>query len=721
MEQLIYLLKVSTCTFLFFGFYLLILNNLTFFKLNRFYLLGTLFLSFAIPALQITVEKEIKTMETQVPIAAIDVNNVGAVGANGIEVLPMPISNTSFDWFSTIPYIYLGIVAALLLNSTWKLLRLIGFTKDYSEPFNGLKLISKEKGFTNCSFFNYVFINKTNLSETDLQVLLRHEQVHANQYHSIDKMLLMFVKAVLWFNPVIYLFDKALEQTHEYEADEATSQSFGNNAYASLLLRLSVSKGDMPFIHNFVKSPLKERIKMLFNSKSKNMKKLSYFFALPISLGLVWLFAVQVVYAQSKQNVALDIQPIAAKSEAIKGKVVKVEKGVIGNVFELLSNGKNFRIEANGYSDKINGGDEVVVYLSGTINSFKQMDKNGKVIATLDKPVYMLSKITTAGGKLIYERVIEKHAFGFEVNKARYATSKIKSIQKSTDGTLHKIVLNDGLFTINLNLSAQNLKNNNFKVGDEVVVKFIGEKLVSKNTYSTDKMIVLYSQPKKYELKNEFLFDRFYSQDGRQKVAAAKLDYTQDLIPKIISSTKITGDVQSKIVYIEDAVIEIRGNRLKAKFVKWDRKNNILTAYKANNFNGDQGVISDEIVFDLKTGTCKTFDSSIDESRNTVGDYNLKQKDLLNEGIRYSALDSVRLSKDKSIVSLYGKAKVYFKNMTIDADEITFNKMTNSGNAKNLTLTNESGIKVKGSSAKFDLNGKVEIWQDSDDNQTVEP
>ena len=54
---LIYLFKVSVCTTLLFGFYLLVLRRLTFFKINRFYLIISLLLSFIIPAIQINIER----------------------------------------------------------------------------------------------------------------------------------------------------------------------------------------------------------------------------------------------------------------------------------------------------------------------------------------------------------------------------------------------------------------------------------------------------------------------------------------------------------------------------------------------------------------------------------------------------------------------------------------------------------------------------------------
>lgn len=710
MELLIYLLKVSACTALFFAFYLLVLRKLTFFKLNRFYLLGALVLSFTIPALQFKVEKEIEAPQLMqlTPIAtniSNDINN-GAINIEVIQANP-----PEFNWLTVIPYTYCIIAFAIIGFSLFHLYQIILQARKVSLNNNGLKVIYKTGGFTNCSFFKYVFVDNENLNEEEISVLLNHEAVHAGQYHSIDKVLMIICKAFLWFNPIVYLFDKELEQTHEYEADLITSAFCGSERYASLLLRLAVSKSEMPMAHNFVKSPVKERIKMLFNSKSKKMKKLSYLLALPIVFCLVWMFAVEVVYAQTKQNIALDIQPPAENGEIIKGKIVKVEKISVGDVFEISANGKTYLIEANSFSDRIKIGDDVVAYLSGSINNFVKTNKEGKVVDKLDHPVYILSKITGQNGKLIFERKSEKHAFGYEVNKARFATSKIKSIKKNNNGTINKIVLNDGTFTINFDLNGQNLKQDKFKIGDEVVVKFIGEKTIAKNEYLSSKLIVMYAQSKKYELKNEALFNRFYQKDGRQKVAVVKLDSNQKITPKIISSSKVISNAKAKTLYLEDAFVEIIGNQLKAKSIEWDMGNHLLTANKADNFNGSIGVISEKIVFDLKNGTYKTFDSSKDGLRKSFGSYNLKQEDLIAAGIRYSATDSVRFSKDKSMISLFGKAKLSFKDLVLEADEITFNQNDNTGLAKNIVLTSKTGSKIKGSNAKFNLNGNVEIWQ----------
>lgn len=714
MEGLIYLLKVAACTVLFFGFYLLFLRKLTFFKINRFYLLITLLLSFIIPTLQFEVKREIAMVDNEVSaelpeIKPINQPPVQLIQPVMVEYEPQVVNR--IDWWAVVSYAYAGVASLFVLICLWRLFNLIKHTKGYTKNNDGLKLVTKTKGFTNCSFFNYVFIDGAALNASDLAVLLKHEQVHAKQYHSIDKIILMIFKSILWFNPIVYLYDKALEQVHEYEADEITSNGFGNQAYASLLLKLAISKSDMPLIHNFVKSPIKDRIKMLFHSKSKNMKKLMYLLALPVALGLFWLFAVQVVYAQ---NIKDENKPSKDFYEGtLKGKVIKIEKGVIGGyIFDLLSDGKVYPVDATGFKDKIKIGDELAAYITGKAVSFKKTDKSGKVIAQTDKPIYFPTKITTSNGTLIYEEKIEKHAFLFEANKARSASSKIKAIQKGVNGKIEKIVLNDGLFTINLNLESQNVKSNDFKIGDSVLVKFIGEKQVSKNTYTTNKMIVLYSQPKKYLIKNEALYNRFYFNDGKQKTAAIKdepAEVSETAKPKIISFSRIKGDVKNKISYMDNAVMEMFNCRLEADYVEFDQANNKIMAKNGilKSLDGKSVVKATAFDLDLNKGVFTT--NNVKGEYHAVGlsDINNVKEYLIkaSDKVEYVARDSVKMNKDKSIVSLFGNARLFYNEVKLSGSKIVYNKNNNTVFVNDASMTSGDN-KIKADSLFFDIKTK---------------
>ena len=335
MEWLKYLLEVSACTTLFFGFYFLVLRRLTFFRFNRFYLLGTLLMSFIIPALQFNLQRELAVKQAEVLPYHPELKFNNATSLQRSQPLRVEYNeiNAPINWFGWLPYVYGAIGLLILFSHLLKLFMLLKYTTNYVKNEAGLKLVSKKTGFTNCSFFNYVFIDHDSLSETELEVLITHEQVHARQFHAVDKLLLVMVKSLLWFNPIVYFYDWALEQVNEYEADEMTSANVGNHAYANLLLKLAITKNEMPLVLNFVKSPIKDRIKMLFNSKSKRMKKLVYLLALPVVFGLVWLLSVEVVYAERvvpeyklKSGDVKVIDSAQARSNTILNQKQKIKK-----------------------------------------------------------------------------------------------------------------------------------------------------------------------------------------------------------------------------------------------------------------------------------------------------------------------------------------------------------------------------------------------------------
>ena len=68
------------------------------------------------------------------------------------------------NWLTLAETIYIIVVVILFLISMLRLFQLFTQAKKYTHQVNGLKLIPKQGGFTNCSFFNYVFFNRDNLT-----------------------------------------------------------------------------------------------------------------------------------------------------------------------------------------------------------------------------------------------------------------------------------------------------------------------------------------------------------------------------------------------------------------------------------------------------------------------------------------------------------------------------------------------------------------------------
>jgi len=743
MELLNYLLKVSACTVLFFSFYFLVLRKLTFFRINRFYLLVSLLLSFVIPALQFSVERVVDTQVVSTPIIASELPAYAGGKVQTIKAITMPMEKREIDWIALISYAYFGILGILLVFSTWQMCRLVIHARKYTKKERGLKLVPKTTGFTNCSFFNYVFINEDSLNDQDLAVLLKHEEVHANQFHSIDKIVLMVCKAILWFNPIVYLFDKALEQTHEYEADDITSLNFGTGAYAKLLLKLAVSRNDMPLIHNFVNSPIKSRIKMLYNSKSGNMKMLNYLLVLPVTIGLVYLFSVQVVYAQSvlKSEVLVQdtLKKKALKKEELPLPNVKrtdpyfnsvdyLEKKAISD-FALgktltgvtkddyksrskagFDDGKLFQSQGKTYIlpkmylrqqilDLLRNGSELKVVVSST--GFTKGESF----------VYIQPKQIFSGNKLIYQMPKpEVYPFLYEANKVRFNDGKISSITSSGNKKTINVIANGYNFKISINrLQTDFADLNDYQKGDDVRLRFVHEAKTGTKSYLINDWISISKNIRTFGVRNKILFSKFYEKDGHQKVAenrnAAAIISRDAIRPKFISSDKITGNIQNKTSYYENAVVLIFSDILKAKYVYYNQKTNVLIAKGATlEVKGGNKLSAQQIIFDLNKNTYsaanpegKTVEDTLEKSK--------LQKGLIENKVGYSAIDSIKLSKDEKIITLFGNAKVFNKKHLLTGTKIVYNSQSGIAKAYNASYlvngNNSNNKKADTLSVKF--------------------
>jgi hypothetical protein len=714
MELFNYLLKASACSVLFFAFYLLALQKLTFFKLNRFYLLATLMLSFLIPALNITIEKQVEhTLPITEGLVAVDLpSQIETVMPT--EVLPLQASQIapSFDWFSLLPYSYATVAFTLLVIGLWQLSSLLWYARRNQKTDIGLKLVAKRSGFTNCSFFNYVFVDQENLTEQELAVLLRHEQVHAQQYHSVDKMIMMVAKAVMWFNPVVYCWDKTLEQVHEYEADEATANSFNTRDYAELLLGLAVSQRSTPLIHNFVKSPIKERIKMLFNSKSKNMKKLMYLLVAPVLLGLLWGFTINVVEIPVSKEVIKakdEADPIIGKT--IKGKIDHLSGKGFWKVIHLRVGDKVYPIK-NDIGSKVTKGDELTVTISGRMEKMSVFDKQKNQELIYDSPLYLMKQAISSTGKVLI-KAPEKHAFLFETNKVRFATSKIVKLTKNTVGYVSEIELNDGKFKILIDVMELKTKAENFKVGDEVTVKFVGEKLVSKDAYSTDKLIALYSNPKKHQIINPLLYNKFYTKQGYQIIRGGKpkplIKDNLDTGVRLVSASQATSNIGSGVTYFKDAKLKIQTLILEGKEVTMDRKRGEIIAKNAKVFWTDGKVKSAEtITYNIKkkTFTYHLYAKAGITSKDKGGDLELVQN-LSSSYFPYYASDSTVVSKVLGWQKLYGNAKLIIEKYKLQGNSIHYFSKEKTITIFEGSLSDDKNLKVEADIIELDLAKKT--------------
>jgi bla regulator protein blaR1 len=151
-----------------------------------------------------------------------------------------PISTTSILTYS-IWTIYLSIGFLLLyrfIKNLWHLRCTI--KRNPITHVGNAKLVLLNGSHIPHSFLNNIFLSKEDYENNKIEPeLIQHELSHIQQKHSIDILLIEFASIVFWFNPLIFLYKKAIKLNHEFLADDAVLQ---NRQDVSTYQRILLSK-----------------------------------------------------------------------------------------------------------------------------------------------------------------------------------------------------------------------------------------------------------------------------------------------------------------------------------------------------------------------------------------------------------------------------------------------------------------------------------------------
>lgn len=268
-----YLLKSSAIISLFYICYRLFLERDTFYEKNRWFLLLGAFTAFLLPLVVIPIYIESEPL---------DLSGFVFNTKPSTEVTEKP-----FNILDYMPVIYGLGVAFFTIRFLVQFASLLSvILNNKSDKIGIYKIIKTNKPVSAFSFFNWIVYNPKPFNATEINQIITHEKIHANQKHSLDVLLIHLSCIVLWFNPFIWFYSKILKQNLEFIADKETAkQTACKKSYQYTLLKTSIPKHQMALSNNFYNSLIKKRIVMLHKSKSKNINQLKYAFIVPV-LGL---------------------------------------------------------------------------------------------------------------------------------------------------------------------------------------------------------------------------------------------------------------------------------------------------------------------------------------------------------------------------------------------------------------------------------------------------
>lgn len=252
--------------------YIILLKKEKNLKLNRIYLLISLFFCFASPFLQFDYGFSWDPIHTIV--------NESDLGNNTFDSPSITYENLEVVQYksalrdSAITTIYITISLLMLLRFLWNLKNIYySIKKSKRVKYKDKELIIAEDAVSPYSFFNYIFLRpKLIENETELESILMHENCHSQQYHSFDIIMIQFMMCFGWFNPFVWLFKKEIETNHEFLADSFVINSGIDVDFYSTLI-VNQSKNNIPEIYSgFGLIKTKSRLNMLHQQKSSILK-----------------------------------------------------------------------------------------------------------------------------------------------------------------------------------------------------------------------------------------------------------------------------------------------------------------------------------------------------------------------------------------------------------------------------------------------------------------
>lgn len=272
-----YILETVVCSGILYGAYLLFLRNRTGYLAARLCLTGSLLAAALIPLLRIPVWPGKVIYAT--------------AGTPAETTFTAPsVSAAAFDYEAAIWIVY-GCGVLLLLSSMFRQALLIRRLRRHStqERIGRIVLVRPTAQIASFSFFRTIYISRS-VAEKDIAAIFAHEKSHVIHRHSLERIVMESLKALLWWNPFAWLAARALTEVEEFEADRdvlAEGHDTGNYLKTIFTQQFGYSPDVADSLSNSLTNSLtKKRIQMMTTPMKSRYALLRLIAMLPIVTGL---------------------------------------------------------------------------------------------------------------------------------------------------------------------------------------------------------------------------------------------------------------------------------------------------------------------------------------------------------------------------------------------------------------------------------------------------
>ena len=295
MALLIYSIKSALVLTLLYLPYTLMLRQESFFRMNRIALLTILMLALVLPMVDIpslATPKQPVVYEMQQRIMLMTQE---AETQWGQDTLCHDMSQRSIlTPLCLLALVYVIGVSLALSIRLWQLFRIGQIIRGgclWTDKSNHATIYCHIDDVAPFSWMRSIVISESDYKPFGREILL-HEKAHILNRHSFDILLLTFVEALQWWNPIAYLLGRSLRDVHEYEADDyVLHQGISLHNYQALLVKKALANTSYAFANNFNHSLIKKRIYMMNHPKSNPWLRSKVLYILPVTLVVLTVFA----------------------------------------------------------------------------------------------------------------------------------------------------------------------------------------------------------------------------------------------------------------------------------------------------------------------------------------------------------------------------------------------------------------------------------------------
>lgn len=304
------LLKINLVLLLFSATYYLILRRLTFYSINRMFLLFGILFSSVYPFINLT---EFFAAQKAVPAFVPQFNQ---------QVTKLVQQDTISVFWQVLSLFFFVGVLVMALRLLIQFISLYSMHKNSSpDRLADYKVRILNDQVSPFSFWQTIYINPALHKKQDLNNILEHEKVHVEEWHTVDIILAEICVVFYWFNPGVWLMKKAVRENVEFITDaKILKKGIDRKAYQYSLLDVGTLQPSVTIVNNFNLSDLKKRIKMMNAKRSSKVHLTRYLFVLPILLCFTLAFTID------RKEVKKHLAPLTKMvDEVLPEKVAEVQ------------------------------------------------------------------------------------------------------------------------------------------------------------------------------------------------------------------------------------------------------------------------------------------------------------------------------------------------------------------------------------------------------------